>query len=152
MSNEIKFEDLKFPDDIVRYSATNEWVCSFRDAVEIGITDYAQAAMRGFMRDEHLQSIFVDGSLKVGDEVEVGDVIGEVHSSKTTSDIYTPLSGTVIGINGTKQHGVYLIPVADVENDPYGKGYLIRIRPNNEADEDELLSAKEYMLQCKDAH
>jgi len=152
MSNDITLEDLKFPDGIVRYSTTNEWARSRRDCVEIGITDFAQAAMRGFMRDEHLQSIFLDGQLKPGDQVEAGEVIGEVHSSKTSSEIYAPVSGTVLAINGVQEHGVHLVPVADVENDPYGKGWLVHLRPNNRSDEDKLLPAEDYIAQCKEAH
>ena len=91
-------------------------------------------------------------TVKVGDRVEAGDVIGEVHSSKTSSEIYTPIGGTVVAINGVKQHGVFLIPVGEVEKDPYGAGWMILIRPDNVRDIDALLSVSAYAAQCKEAH
>ena len=140
----ILHKNLKIDPNAV-YSKTNEWMrADGDDVITIGITDYAQAAMRGMDNDEHLQSVYVLGSLKVGDRVEMGDVIGEVHSSKTSSEIYSPLAGEIVAINGTKEHGVYLMPSDEievsggikkktflkVERDPYGDGWLIRIRGN----------------------
>jgi|CXWL01.1.fsa_nt_gi glycine cleavage system H protein len=125
----IAHKDLKIDPEAV-YSETNEWMKPNEYEIIVGITDYAQAAMRGMMDDEHLQSVYVLGNLKVGDTVDARDVIGEVHSSKTSSEIYTPVSGEIVAINGIKEHGVHLVPVADVESDPYGKGWLIKILPS----------------------
>ena len=149
----IAHKDLRIDPDAV-YSKTNEWMRADGDFITVGITDYAQAAMRGMDADEHLQSVYVLGSFKVGDRIDIFDVIGEVHSSKTSSDIYSPMSGEIIAINGAKEHGVHLVPVEDVENDPYGKGWLIRVKvdmtkgpncaPMFPAKEYAVRSAKEY--------
>ncbi len=148
----IAHKDLKIDPNAV-YSKTNEWVrADGADFMTVGITDYAQAAMRGMDADEHLQSVYVLGSLKVGGSVDVGDVIGEVHSSKTSSDIYSPISGEIIAINGTREHGVNLIPVADVESDPYGTGWLIRVKADfNKGVQNcaPMFPAREYALQSK---
>jgi len=125
----IAHKDLKIDLGAV-YSVTNEWMRADDNNITVGITDYAQAAMRGMDDDEHLQSVYVLGSLKVSDHVQVGDVIGEVHSSKTSSDIYSPVAGEIVAINGVRGHGVYLLPTTAVESDPYGAGWLVRVKPD----------------------
>lgn len=164
----IAHKNLKIDPNAV-YSKTNEWMRADGDVITVGITDYAQAAMRGMDTDEHLQSVYVLGSLKVGDHVMVRDVIGEVHSSKTSSDIYSPVSGEIVAINGAKELGVYLMPRDEIEDkygikwktffkverDPYGDGWLVRVKadmsgkgancaPMSPAAEYAVQSAKEY--------
>jgi len=139
----ILFESLKTPKD-VSYTETNEWVRVDGDEIVIGITDYAQAAMRGMMDDEHLQNIFVLGSLEVGDQVSAKQIIGECHSSKTCEDISVPVSGIITAINGELELNDYVISKNDVAQDPYGDGWLVRIRPDDINDVKKLLTADVY--------
>jgi glycine cleavage system H protein len=140
----IKFEDLKVSSDVL-YTETNEWIRVNGNEITIGITDYAQAAMRGMLDDEHLSCIYVLGKFDVNDLVTADDVIGEVESSKNTENIHTSFSGTITAINGELDGDVYYLNQEDVENDPYEKGWLIRIRPNNMDDVKKLMTEKKLM-------
>ncbi|MBK5307822.1 MAG: glycine cleavage system protein GcvH [Frankiaceae bacterium] len=108
-----------YPDD-VKYTAEHEWVRASGtgdDAVlRIGITSYAQEALGDI--------VFVTLPA-VGTEVEAGQSLGEVESTKSVSDVYAPLSGTVTARNEELDGAPEL-----VNTDPYGDGWMIEIRPS----------------------
>lgn len=126
-----------YPDD-VKYTAEHEWVRatgSGDDAVlRIGITSYAQEALGDI--------VFVTLP-SVGTEVEAGQSIGEVESTKSVSDVYAPLSGTVTAANEQLDSAPEL-----VNSDPYGEGWMFEIRPSDGVEaalgSDKLLDSGAY--------
>jgi glycine cleavage system H protein len=119
------------PEDL-RYTAEHEWV-STRDgqsAVRVGITDYAQDALGDI--------VFVQLP-EEGATVEAGEVFGEVESTKSVSEIYAPVTGTVVARNDQLATEPELI-----NSDPYGAGWLIEIEPTDADDVDDLLDASGY--------
>ena len=117
------------PDDL-KYTEEHEWVRIEDDWVEIGITDYAQEALG--------EIVFVELPGE-GDEVTKGDSFGGVESTKSVSDLYSPISGEVVEVNEA------LIESPETINeDPYGIGWIIRVKMNNSSEIDDLLSAENY--------
>jgi glycine cleavage system H protein len=112
----------------LRYSRTHEWLRSEGDEVVVGITDYAQDALGDVVYIE-LPS--------VGDSFGAGDVFGVIESVKASSDLYAPVAGEVIAVN-TELEG----DQAPVNSDPYGTGWMIRLKPGGA--ENELLDAEAY--------
>jgi glycine cleavage system H protein len=100
---------MQIPDDL-RYSSDHEWARADGDVVRVGITDYAQDALGAV--------VFVDLP-KVGTDVSAGGAIGEVESTKSVSEIYAPVSGTITAINDSLTSA----PEA-VNADPYGEGWI----------------------------
>ena len=119
----------QIPSDL-RYTKEHEWVGGTAEAlrVRIGITDYAQAA---------LGDIVYVQMPKVGESVTADSVCGEVESTKSVSEIFAPVSGTIVAINGALESSPELI-----NSDPYGAGWLAEIEMAAEASG--LLSAAEY--------
>jgi glycine cleavage system H protein len=119
-----------FPDD-VKYTAEHEWVSEAKDGVvRIGITDYAQDA---------LGDIVYVSLPDVGDEVASGDAMGELESTKSVSDVFAPVDGTIVGRNDSLDGSPELC-----NTDPYGDGWLVEIRVTDPATLDALLSAADY--------
>ncbi|MBH42965.1 MAG: glycine cleavage system protein H [Chloroflexi bacterium] len=113
------------------YSTEHEWVLANEDkTLYIGITEYAQ--------EELGDLVFVEMPT-VGTVVESMGKLGEVESVKSVSDIYCPISGKVIEIN---QEAVQSPEI--INEDPYGKGWLVRLDPSNPEDLNQLMSASEY--------
>jgi glycine cleavage system H protein len=101
---------MKFPEDLL-YTESHEWVKDEGSQVTIGLTDYAQSQLKDI--------VYVDIP-EVGSEFKKGDSIGVVESVKTVADIYSPMTGKVTDENFTlKDHPQF------VNEDPYGKGWLI---------------------------
>ncbi len=120
------------PTDL-RYSPTHEWFRAQDDLVTVGITQHAA--------DELTDVTFVE-TKAVGVAVAAGDSIGEVESVKTTSDVFSAVSGTVAEVNPAV--------VADpslVNSDPYGNGWLVRIRTTDLAPLKGLLDGATYDAQ-----
>jgi glycine cleavage system H protein len=117
------------PDDL-RYSEEHEWVRVDGTHARIGITDYAQDALGDI--------VFIDLPA-VGSEVEVGGQLGEVESTKSVSEIYAPLSGTVTAVNDALANAPETI-----NHDPYGEGWICELELAAGADPDALLSAAAY--------
>ncbi len=117
------------PEDL-GYSAEHEWVRSGEDVVRIGITDYAQNA---------LGDIVYIQLPDVGAAVTAGNAIGEVESTKSVSEIFTPLSGTVVAINDALESSPEL-----VNSDPYGEGWIYELEPDDLAAVADLLDADSY--------
>lgn len=120
---------MNIPEDL-RYSAEHEWVRADGARVRIGITDYAQDALGDI--------VFVDLPA-VASTVEAGGQIGEVESTKSVSEIYAPLSGTVTAVNDA---------LADaperINQDPYGEGWICELELASGADAAGLLDAAGY--------
>ncbi len=114
----------------LRYHHEHEWVRASGKQVTVGISHFAQDALGDI--------VFIDLP-KVGTTVAAGQQIGEVESTKTTSTIYTPVSGTIVKVNtDLKDH-----PEA-VNADPYGKGWMAVIELSNAVDLDKLMTASQY--------
>ena len=122
--------DASYPTDL-SYTAEHEWVKSTgEDTVRVGITAFAQEA---------LGDVVYVSAPSIGDAVTAGDSCGEVESTKSVSDLYSPLSGEVVAVNDALDATHEL-----VNSDPYGDGWFFRIKPANAADLDGLLSAEQY--------
>lgn len=117
------------PEDLY-YSEEHEWVRLDEDIATVGITDYAQ---------DQLGDIVYVELPAVGDRVNAGSVIGELESTKSVSDIYSPLSGEVVARNDALDGSAEVI-----NSDPYGEGWLIKLRPLDEDPASTLLEAEAY--------
>lgn len=120
------------PDDL-KYTAEHEWVRPQGETVRAGITDYAQ---------EQLGDVVYVSLPDVGTTVAAGDACGEVESTKSVSDIYAPVSGTVTDRNAELDEHPDL-----VNTDPYGAGWLLEITPTSPDAVDGLLDAATYRAQ-----
>ncbi len=110
------------------YTKEHEWVSSVDQVFTMGITDYAQAA---------LGDIVYVQLPKVGEAVVAGKVCGEVESTKSVSDIYAPVTGTIVAINDSLSNSPETI-----NSDPYGGGWLAKIEVS--AAPADLLTATQY--------
>ncbi len=126
------------PDDL-KYTAEHEWVRveSGDDGkvATIGITDYAQDA---------LGDIVYVQLPEVGAELATGTAVGELESTKSVSDVYAPVAGTVVARNEALEQTPELI-----NSDPYGEGWLIELRPTEAAQVESLMDADEYQSQVE---
>jgi glycine cleavage system H protein len=120
---------MNVPDDL-RYSEEHEWVRVEGTKVRLGITDYAQDALGDI--------VFVDLP-EVGSAVEVGGQLGEVESTKSVSEIYSPLAGTVSAVNDALSDGPDRI-----NQDPYGEGWICELELAAGEDPGRLLDAAAY--------
>lgn len=117
-------------DQNARYLNSHEWARKDGELVAIGISDHAQDSLSDI--------VFVEFPA-VGDSFEKGEVFGVVESVKAASDLVLPMSGEVVEINET------LDDTPEVVNaDPYGEGWMIKIKPANLAEWDGLLTATAY--------
>jgi glycine cleavage system H protein len=123
------------PDDR-RYTAEHEWIKSEGEHFIIGITSFAQ---------EQLGDIVYVELPRVGDRAEAGKAFGVIESVKTASDLYAPISGEVVEVNSE-----LVAQPQTVNDDPYQAGWMIKIRADNAAAVDELLSAEQYAEQTGD--
>lgn len=114
----------------LKYTSEHEWVRVEGDVAYVGITDYAQEQLGDI--------VFVDIP-SVGETLEANDVFGTIEVVKTVSDLFLPIAGEILEQNEELESNPEL-----VNNDPYGKGWIIKIRPNNLADVDGLLDAAGY--------
>lgn len=120
---------MNFPENI-KYTSEHEWIRLEGDVAYVGITDYAQ--------DQLGDIVFVDIQT-VGETLNAGDVFGTIEVVKTISDIFLPVGGEVLEQNEALADQPEL-----VNQDPYGEGWLVKIKPADDADFDSLLSAEDY--------
>lgn len=120
---------MEFPAEL-KYSKEHEWVRLEGDVAVIGITEFAQ--------DELGDIVYVEQP-KVGDVVKQNEQFGVVESVKTVSDLYSPVSGEVVEIN----EDVTGSP-EQINKDPYGNGWIIKVKTSDPADLDSLLTADAY--------
>ena len=114
----------------VKYSEDHEWLRIEGEEAYIGITDYAQ--------DQLGDIVFIDIPTE-GETLEAGEVFGTIEVVKTVSDLFLPIAGEVLCQNEALADNPEL-----VNQDPYGEGWLIKIKPNNAADIEGLLDAEAY--------
>lgn len=114
----------------LRFSSDHEWISTDGSKVRIGITDYAQDALGDV--------VFVQPPT-LGDTVASGDTLGEVESTKSVSDIYAPISGTVVAVNDALGETPQLL-----NDDPYGEGWICEIEVADASQLEGLLDAAAY--------
>ena len=117
--------------DGLLYTRDHEWTSSKADGMEVGITAYAV--------DQLGDITLVNLDLKVGDAVAAGKAFGTIESVKTLSDLFSPVSGKIVKINTDLETKPEL-----VNEDCYGKGWMIVIAPSDAAEKDKLLSPAAY--------
>jgi glycine cleavage system H protein len=116
-----------------RYTTEHEWIKSEGDTYVVGITAFAQ---------DQLGDIVYVELPKVGDRIESGKPFGVIESVKTASDLYAPVTGEVVEVNSE-----LVDQPQSVNDDPYQKGWMIKIRPENASAIEQLLSAEQYSEQ-----
>lgn len=115
----------------LKYTEEHEWVArTGADSVRVGITDFAQ---------NQLGDVVFVRLPEIGEQVAAGDVVGEVESTKSVSDVYSPLAGEVIARNEALDESPELI-----NDDAYGEGWMIELKLSDPAAVDDLLDADAY--------
>ena len=120
---------MNVPENLL-YTSDHEWVLIEGTRAKVGITDYAQDALGDV--------VFVDIPT-VGEDVTVGQTVTEVESTKSVSDIYAPLNGTIVEVNEELDDSPELLNI-----DPYGEGWIFTIEITNQSPNTDLLSAEDY--------
>lgn len=120
---------MNFPND-VKYTSEHEWIRVEGEVAFVGITDYAQ--------DQLGDIVFVDIPTE-GETLEKGETFGTIEVVKTVSDLFLPIGGEVLEQNEALADQPEL-----VNQDPYGEGWIIKIKPTDLAELDELLDAEAY--------
>lgn len=120
---------MNIPENL-KYTQDDEWVRVEGEFAVLGITDYAQHELGDI--------VFVDVDSE-GDTVEGGEAFGSIEAVKTVADLMMPFEGEVVEFNGALQDDA-----SAINNDPYGEGWIIKIKPANAADIEGLLSAADY--------
>ncbi len=123
---------MNIPQDL-KYTKNDEWI---KPDGTVGISDYAQ--------DQLSDVVFVEFVVSEGDEVEQGDIIATVESVKAAADVYAPVSGKVVAVNEELTDKPELI-----NEDPYGKAWLIKLEIADPAALDELMDAAAYEAYCQ---
>jgi len=114
----------------LRYSKDHEWVSVEGDVATIGITDYAQSSLGDV--------VYVDFP-RAGDKFATHEAFGSVESVKAVSEIFTPVGGEVVEVND----GLNDAPES-VNNDPYGEGWMVKVKMDNPGEADAMMSSAEY--------
>ena len=120
---------MDFPEDL-QYTKDHEWVKMEGDTATVGITDFAQ--------NELGEIVFVEIETE-GEELDAEEVFGTVEAVKTVSDLFMPLAGEVTEVNEELESNPEL-----VNDDPYGKGWMIKIKVSDDASKEALMSAADY--------
>lgn len=120
---------MNIPENL-KYSKDHEWIMVEGDTALVGITDFAQKELGDI--------VFVDVQT-VGETLVQHEVFGTIEAVKTVSDAFLPASGEIIEFNEELENDPALI-----NTDPYGNGWMVKIKLTNPADLDSLLSAEEY--------
>lgn len=120
---------MTFPNNI-RYTREHEWIRVEGEEAVVGITDYAQSELG--------EIVFIDVDT-VGETIAQGEVFGSVEAVKTVSNLNMPMSGEVLEVNAALEEHPEL-----VNNDPYGEGWMIRVRISDPAEMDSLMDAAAY--------
>ena len=114
----------------LKYTKEHEWIRVEGEEAYVGITDYAQSQLGDI--------VFVEVETE-GDNLEAGDTFGSIEAVKTVSDLYMPVAGEVLEFNSELEDQPDL-----VNKDPYGKGWIIKVKIEDEAQLDGLLNADAY--------
>ena len=124
-----ELEELVILQDL-RYTKDHEWARAEGELVTCGVTDYAQ--------DQLGDIVFVELP-EVGDELAKGGQFGTVESVKAVAELYSPIGGEVAEVNGALEDSPQL-----VNQDPYGQGWMIKVRPKEPNELDKLMDAQQY--------
>ncbi len=116
----------------VKYTSEHEWIRLDGETGYVGITDYAQNQLGDI--------VFVDVTTE-GETLAKGEIFGTIEVVKTVSDLFLPIGGEILEVNPALEENPEL-----VNKDPYGEGWLIKIKPTDLAEMDELLDAEAYKL------
>jgi len=125
--------DLKFPEDL-KYAESDEWVRVEGDTATIGISDYAQDSLNDLVYAEFKE---------VGENLTAGASFGEIESVKAASEVYMPIAGEIIEINSELEGEPEI-----VNEDPYGNGWMIKIRVTDDSNLANLMDAAAYEEYC----
>ena len=120
---------MNFPTN-VKYTIEHEWVRIEGDEAYVGITDYAQSQLGDI--------IFVDIPTE-GETLEKGETFGSIEVVKTVSDLFLPIGGEILEVNPALEENPEL-----VNKDPYGEGWIVKIKPTDASEADDLLDAEAY--------
>lgn len=120
---------MNFPSDL-RYTKDHEWIRASGNEAIVGITDFAQRELGDI--------VYVEVET-IGKKLDAGSVFGTVEAVKTVSDLFLPLSGTVVELNAALANSPDL-----VNSDPYGEGWMVKMTMSNPADIETLMDAKAY--------
>ena len=121
--------DSDIPEDL-KYSEDHEWLALEGETGTVGITDYAQSQLGDI--------VFVELP-EVGQQLEKGQVFGTIEAVKTVAEVYAPVAGEVVEVNSAVQEGAEVI-----NTEPYGAGWLIKIRLADAKEWSQLMSAGDY--------
>jgi len=125
---------MDYPEGL-KYSREHEWVLVEGDSATIGISDFAQSELGDV--------VYVEVP-EVGEKISKEDPFGAVESVKAVSDLYAPVSGTVVEVNDALPDTPELI-----NEDPYGEGWIIKVTLSDPAELDELMNVAEYTAHCE---
>lgn len=125
---------MDYPEGL-KYSREHEWVLVEGDSATIGISDFAQSELGDV--------VYVEVP-EVGEKISKEDPFGAVESVKAVSDLYAPVSGTVVEVNDALPDTPELI-----NEDPYGEGWIIKVTLSDPSELDELMNAREYTSHCE---
>ena len=114
----------------LKYTKDHEWVRIEGDEAVIGITDFAQSELGDI--------VFVEVETE-GESIDSEEIFGSVEAVKTVSDLFMPLSGEVLSFNSELEDAPEV-----VNSDPYGEGWMIRVKISDKSEVDTLLSAEQY--------
>ncbi|MBS1781469.1 MAG: glycine cleavage system protein GcvH [Bacteroidetes bacterium] len=120
---------MQFPDNL-RYTADHEWISVEGNTATIGITEFAQRELGDI--------VFVDVNT-IGQSLKANEIFGSVEAVKTVSDLYLPVSGKIMELNAALEGNPEF-----VNQDPYGKGWMIKMELDNPADVAALMDAASY--------
>ena len=127
---------MKIPTEL-KYTKNDEWIKVDGDTGTIGVTDYAQ--------DQLSDIVFVEIVVSEGDEIAKGDSIATLESVKAASDVYSPVNGKVVAVNEALSD-----TPENINKDPYGEAWMVKIELTSSADLDDLLSAESYETKISD--
>ena len=120
---------MNVPDDL-KYTTEHEWIRVEGNEIVVGVTDFAQGELGDV--------VFVEIETE-GETLSKGDIFGNIEAVKTVSDLYMPLDGEVVEANSALEDTPEL-----VNSQPFGEGWMVRIKMSDPAQLDELLSVEEY--------
>ena len=120
---------MNIPTDL-RYTSDHEWIRIEGNIATVGVTDYAQGELGDI--------VFVEVETE-GEELDAEEVFGTIEAVKTVSDLFLPIAGEILEFNEALESNPSLI-----NNDPFGDGWIIKVKVNNPSDLDSLMDAESY--------
>lgn len=120
---------MNFPENL-KYTKDHEWLKLEGDVATLGVTDFAQQELGDI--------VYVEIETK-GKPLQAGEIFGTVEAVKTVSDLFLPVSGTITEVNSELEN-----EPEKVNTDPYGEGWMVKMKIDNAADVEQLMSAADY--------